>query len=563
MGKRIDLNQKNPNSDFIPKRNSHSFYMPTEDINQTEFDEENEENLDDVEEYEEIEYIQNDYQDTNNGNNIRQNLFNSLRNTTKENKETEKKVAAKFLLKNPIVRKVLLISILVLLVILLIFFMIAALAGEEFGSGLAIGGYYSMRCPEVTVYMADKSNNYEIVDTKTYEFEDYIAGVISAEVGGFNNLEVYKEFALAARTYFLTHDDNCSIESSDRKQVFRETTDPLIYQAVEETKGIVILTNGELESVQYDAFCSIAVDNNYYTIKQANQKIPRAWVDRQSNIADSWKKGTCDGNHGNGLSQWGSFYLATEEGYTYDKILKFYLGDEITISRGSFMSSIPGLEIKDTTDATDLHQSLSSFLNSHGSSIQSLDYTIRSSVKDNNSASREGVVTAAVTLINTLYDNYHIKIPYYWGGNYMQIGVNPSFGASTDASISSTGAVYNYQGFDCSGFVSWAIRNGGFKFNRHTTQSFNKDFGSDSCNITDSTCIGQPGDLINSASCHVQMIVAADEASNTYFVAESTGSYGLIMRQVDMHSSNCGSAATKIIYMDSFYNNKGNADNSY
>lgn len=555
MGRRIDLNSKNNNSDFIPNRNSHSFYVPYEEnIDESSMNDENEEVT-----YNEVIDDNSDY----NRQNIRQGIYNRVNSIDKMKREEEKKLAVKFILKNPVVRSILLISIPIILLILLIIFMIAALSGEKFGGGLAIGGYYAMRCPEVTVYMADKANNYQIVDTKTYDFEDYIAGVVSAEVGGFNNLEVYKEFAIAARTYFLTHDDNCAIESSDRYQVFRETSDSLIYQAIEETKGKVILTEGELESVQYDAFCSINVDNNYYTIKQGNQKIPRSWVDSQSGIASSWKQGNCEGNHGNGLSQWGSLYLASEEGYTYDKILQFYLGDDITISKGSFASSIPGLEIKDTTDSQELHEALGIFLINHGSSIDELNNAIYSSVEDNGIGTREGVVTAAVSLVNILYDNYHVRIPYYWGGQFQANGASPEFGSSTKPATSGSGTTYYYDGLDCSGFVSWAIRNGGYNFSRHTTQTFDDDFGRDSCNINDSSCVGAPGDLINSASCHVQMIVATDEASNTYFVAESTGSYGVIMRQVDMHSGNCGGSATKIIYMDRFYENSSNVDNSY
>lgn len=431
-------------------------------------------------------------------------------------------------------------------------------------SKLATGGYYAMRCPEVTVFIADKSQDYKIVDTKTIDFEDYIAGVVAAEVGGFNNIEVYKEFALAARTYFLANDNNsCSIESSDRKQVYKETSNSLIYEAVEETKGQVILTDGELQSVQYDAFCSIAVDNEKYTIKQANQEIPREWVDSQQGIAEEWKQGTCAGNHGNGLSQWGSYYLATERGYTFDQLIPYYLGNNVTISSKGFTTSIDGLEIKDTTSAQELHEKLGVFLNNHGSSIEELNGYIKRTVEGNGAGTRAGVVSAAVSLINYLYDGANVRIPYYWGGSYQNIGVNPNFGGQISPSVSANGNTYYYSGFDCSGFASWAIKNGGYKFSRHNTATFHREFSQNSCNVSDASCIGQPGDLINSETCHVQMIVAVDEASNKYYIAESTGSLGLIMRSVNMHSSNCGNKETRILHMDDFYNNQSNIDTSY
>ena len=495
---------------------------------------------------------------------------NQKSNISSTTATTSKSGLPQIKLTNPLVLKLILI-LLPITVILLMLIVIFVDDEESSSGGLATSGYYAMRCEEVTVIMTDKSKGYEVTGTGTYALEDYVAGVVSAEVGMFNNLEVYKEFALAARTYFLTHDDNCTIESSDRKQVFRDITDrsvypyaDLIYQAVEETKGQVLLSNNELFSVGYDAFCSIAVDDNYYTIKQANQKIPRSWVDSQSGISESWKQGTCAGNHGRGLSQWGSYYLATEQGLKHNEILEYYLSDNnITISTGSFMSSIAGLEIKDTTNATELHQNLSSYLAANGSSIETLNAAIHDNVIKNGAGSRAGVVTAAVSLVNFLYDGGHIRIPYYWGGKYQHIGVDPNFGSQTSASTSSHGSTFYYSGFDCSGFASWAIRNGGYNFSRHTTATFHSAFSGDSCDIGNSSCIGQPGDLINSNGCHVQMIVSVDESSQRYYVAESTGSYGLIIRPWNMHSGNCGNTPTRILHLDNFYNNRSNVDNNY
>ena len=264
-----------------------------------------------------------------------------------------------------------------------------------------------------------------------------------------------------------------------------------------------------------------------------------------------------------GISAWGSYYLATVEGYDYLQLLNYYLGDHnITISTRGFTSSIQGLEIKNTTDAQELHDNLGRFLNNNGSSIDELNDFIKTNVKNNGAGSRAGVVTAAVTLINYLYDGGHVRLPYYWGGNYQHIGVNPDFGNQISASVSIYGKAYYYSGFDCSGFASWAIKNGGYNFSRHTTTTFHSEFSGDSCLMSDPSCIGQPGDLINSSGCHVQMIVSVDEASNKYYIAESTGGLGLVMQQANMHSGICGNN-TRIIHMDNFYENKANVDNNY
>lgn len=566
MAKRVDLNQKKDNSNFRKNRSTH----PTMQRNNQTND-----NLDSEEQNlnqsENVASISNNLGRSSNGSK-KNNLFSKLlgSNSFEKSSGGEK---FKALMKNPVTRKIIVIMGLVALVFLLLVYIIMVITGADDDSSndssMAIGGYYDMRCPEVTVIFTDKSKGYEVTGSGTYSLEEYIAGVIGGEVGYLGNLELDKELAIAARSYFFAVENDCTIESSDRKQVFKKLTDywtdQLARQAAEETKGQVLLKDNQIFLSEYDAFCSIAVDDNYYTIKQANQKIPRSWVDSQRGIIDEWKQGTCAGNHGRGLSQFGGLYLATEKGYTYDQLLSFYLGDEVTISSGNGFSltEIPGLEIKNTTNSSNLHEKLTTYLPANGSSINELNTFIKNNVKENGAGTREGVVTAAVSLINYLYDGFGVSLPYYWGGQYQYVGVNPSFGGITSPSTTPGGYVYNYSGFDCSGFASWAIKNGGYNFARHTTSKFHAAFAGNSCNIADSNCIGQPGDLINSESCHVQMIVSVDEASGKYYVAESTGSYGLIMRPWNMHTSNCGNKETRILHMDSFYNNQANIDTNY
>jgi len=460
----------------------------------------------------------------------------------------------------------------IFLIVVVIFIIISLLGGAK--NGLAMNGYYAMRCPEVTVVFTDKQNNYEVTDIKTYPLEEYVAGVVAGEVGFLGSTEVDKAFAIAARSYFFANESNCTIESSDRKQVFRELTttqtDKLAIEATEATKGKVLLKDNNLYSTQYDAFACIEKDDNYYTISQAEQKIPITWLESKINPSSIPDWFICNGSenlknhHGNGLSQYGSLYLAEEKGYTYEEILAFYLGKEdITISSG-FLTSIAGLEVKNTTSATNLDRPLGELLNENGASIEDMNAFIKESVESVGKGTRAGVVAAAVSQINYLYDNFNVNIPYYWGGAYIGYGVYDSLGAITSGSTSTGGKTYIRKGFDCSGFVSWAIKNGGYKFGRFVTGGFHNAFSGDSCDITDQNCIGQPGDLINSKTCHVQMIVAVDEASGKYMIAESTGSIGVVMHEWNMHSQNCGrSNETRILHMDSFYNNPNNVDPNY
>jgi len=459
-------------------------------------------------------------------------------------------------------------------------------------SRIAFGDMYDSRCSEMTVIFVDPKNGYAPTGTQTYSMTDYVAGVVYAEVGGAHNLEVYKTFAIAARTFGLKHaSEDCTIEGSPRRQAFKDITDKpneyaeMIYEAVEATEGQVLLSNGDLYSVQYDAFCYIDKDDNYYTLSQKNQKIPVDWVEsdigsneytncpcnlNDESMTECWDGKTWkDGGHGRGMSQYGSYYLARELDYTYDQILNYYYGDdEITISTNSFMggiegiTSIAGLEIKDTTNASYLKQPITEFLSSKGSSLDDLNTFIHDSVVDQGAGTRAGVVTAAVSMINYLYDNFNVRLPYYWGGSSESIGLPSTFGTYRPSSVSRGGGVNYYRSFDCSGFVSWVIKNGGYNFSRISTSGFDSRFSQNSCNITDSNCVGQPGDLINSRNGHVELIIAVDQENGKYFIAHSGGP-GVVMMERNMHSGNGSNSVTKILFMEEFYSNPLNVNPNY
>ena len=491
--------------------------------------------------------------------------------TSKEESHIKTSSVAVKALKNPITRKIILIAIPIFLVLLLILFVAASLGGDNYGNGrLATKGYYVSPCQDITVIFTDKKNNYEVTGTGTYDLETYVAGVIAGEVGFLGSLEVDKTFAIAARSYGLANANNCVIESSDRKQVFRELTnsptDKLAIQAAEETKGQVLLSNNELASSQYDAFACIDKDDNYYTISQANQKIPIEWVNSKINPSSMPEWFICNGrenlknHHGNGLSQYGSLYLATEHNYKYDQILNFYLGDNFTISTNGISSSIANLDIKVTKNASySLDMPIEDFLISKGSSLNDYNNYIKNSVIEAGSGTREGVVTAAVAMINYLYDNYDAKLPYYWKGKEDSMGLSTNIGTYKQ-SMSPSGNLYYYQSFDCSGFVSWAIRNGGFNFSKLGSNDFYSKFSNNSCNVTESSCIGKPGDLIWCDG-HIQLIIETDEESGKYIIADSTD-YGVTMREQGINDI-INQKTTKVLFLDNYYNDRSNVNLNY
>lgn len=187
-------------------------------------------------------------------------------------------------------------------------------------------------------------------------------------------------------------------------------------------------------------------------------------------------------------------------------------GGSGNINYGDYVLSSDGHEI--------LHQPLDEFLSSKGTSLEAFNNLIASNVEENGYGTRAGVVTAAVTLIAELGNNYNVKVPYFWGGGHgiMATGAEGNWG-STQCHTYANGQSYNYCGLDCSGFVTWAIYNGGFSITPLVTGRFGFLPGAEKVSLTNSAVL-QPGDLLESSG-HVILIVDVDD--NNYICAEAAG----------------------------------------
>ena len=187
-------------------------------------------------------------------------------------------------------------------------------------------------------------------------------------------------------------------------------------------------------------------------------------------------------------------------------------GGSGNINYGDYVLSSDGHEI--------LHQPLDEFLSSKGTSLEAFNNLIASNVEENGYGTRAGVVTAAVTLIAELGNNYNVKVPYFWGGGHgiMATGAEGNWG-STQCHTYANGQSYNYCGLDCSGFVPWAIYNGGFSITPLVTGGFQSLPGAEKVSLTNSAVL-QPGDLLESSG-HVILIVDVDD--NNYICAEAAG----------------------------------------
>lgn len=442
----------------------------------------------------------------------------------------------------------------ILLFIILIIIIVsggAATSKNKYSQMIGLNGYEYLElenlCEDIYVYNTDNGSD------GTYSLEEYIAGVVAAEVGMMNDLTTYEVFAVAARTFALNrlkNSDSCSIEGNENAQAFRPTTDELILEAVSNTKGLVITRDKDLFSTMYDAFCWEEKDGLYYYLCQGNYetgeplKVPIEWANEY--VAKWSGQAFLDNpkylSHGQGMSQHGVYYLSASESWTRDEILTYFYGDDTKLM-SIYQTFMYNGEYPINPD-DELYQglqflagtSIEELLNSSESSIEDYNSYLASVVETEGVGTRGAVVGSAVTLIGSLA-NMGYKLPYQWGGKYYFVGTNISWGkiGSTDcanyATVYKDKSVctvnYRWTSFDCSGFVNWAIVNG-FKFNNFTEMDAAGAYQitADTNNIVklnanEAVCL--PGDVLYNSG-HIMLIVGLDDLNKRYIVAESTGS---------------------------------------
>ena len=216
--------------------------------------------------------------------------------------------------------------------------------------------------------------------------------------------------------------------------------------------------------------------------------------------------------------------------------------------------------------ANQLKEPLRDYLNSKGLSITDLNSTILNNVIDAGVGTREGVAAAAISLINYM-NELGVRIPYTYGGSHGGVvagvsneaptsyyGVDPDWGTPIGNYYSGKVGPYTHLGPDCSGFVAWALHNGGVKINMNTATSF-KSLGTN--HVMDGSYVGKIGDVVSSGS-HVRIIVAVNEQEKYYITAESqtreapyTPEFkGISYKKMDFVTNNY-----VIVDMSSFYDN--------
>ena len=389
-------------------------------------------------------------------------------------------------------------------------------------------------------------------NASTIDFEEYIAGVVSNEAYSSEGMEALKAQAVAARTYAINLTNYCekTISNSTNAQTFTKDINDRAREAATSTAGeILVDSNGKIFGAQYDSFCYDDKDcpdakkNADGTYSVTYTKVPNG-EKHVITLSDPKQYGriTHGQGHAHGMSQLLSYQMA-KEGKTYQEILSYFYSDGVTIN----------LVLSPTTteSGTIINKPIEHYLSAVGTNINNMNQTIYSQVRKAGVGTREGVVAAAVTLINNFYSQTGYLLPYelYPSGKYSGYGMDPSWGTNTGRSD------YPSNGLDCSGFVSWAIHNGGFKYEVKNA----KGWGDSSARrpwtkgMTDTSA--KPGDLIynapqsaNGTTGHIRMIVEVTKEG--YVVAEaSSRKNGVRIKTISFTST----GNYYLVNMDNYY----------
>jgi len=289
-------------------------------------------------------------------------------NSVEEDDEDRLKIRIPLILKIQII----VIIILVILALIILFGLFTVLFGGVFSDASA-SAPYEPTCEKVTVkFCFDKEDGSWVtnwsdeprdygryfsvedcrVEEEEMDFETYIERVVDGEVGVLNNMEVYKAFAVAARTYALNSLSSCTIRSSSKNQVvIPGEARGTVKQAVQETYHEVLLKEDDTtengvslaSQIEYDSFRCVDKDDQYYYMAQPTMddageeegdQIPVEWV--HENVPSSAfacaPVGVNGTGHGRGMSQYGALYYAeSNPDSTYKDILKHYYGNKIVL----------------------------------------------------------------------------------------------------------------------------------------------------------------------------------------------------------------------------------------
>lgn len=453
------------------------------------------------------------------------------------------------------------------LMIFCVFVVVLFVLGIFDGGGSSSGG---KTC--VNVKSADEiCKSITVSGYSTMSVDEYVAGVVQHEFGGAPE-EVLKAQAIAARSYGLAgaskdSNGNCSInDTSEGFQTYSSSPSDSSIQAANDTSGMIMVDeNGNIASTEYSSNSLPAPYSSYgstVTMSERNLEIPKDWwaanktcSDSQLNTItskkDAYGRNVYGCGHGRGMGQIAAKYLAVEKNYTYDQILDYFYGSDSEYNWS--LASTKGATTNCTSSGNGNFGSLTSYnLNHDGlnilshtlsdSDMNSLNNYIEQEIKKNDSSYSNAVAAAGQALVYW-FEQQGTYLGYYWGGGHeLFTGASSSWGSNKGSDDHG----HTYYGMDCSGFVSWSIRNACKADFSALAENF-LAYGN-SISLDDA----KPGDVIAS-SAHV-MLVVKNNGDGTVTVAEEGGtSDGLVFSKVDSNRMSYGNR--KVIDMTNWYKN--------
>ncbi len=434
-----------------------------------------------------------------------------------------------------------------IVVILLIVFLILMLSDSESDgsgghrycsyqvSGVTSTGTVKLDNVQVELINCDgTASNYTVLET--VDFEKYVLGVALAEIGESSPDEGIKAQIIAARNFALTRNsgmcpsnpDNCfygynvetgkiRMRACEADQVYWDYTKDIYRQ----DRGSISLYSPEINSGTVWKH-ALSAERQSQVLALAESVKGKVLLDESGNVMPTSYKSTDQVSMLEDARAGKSYEEILEHKYGSSKFSSATCSNYGNIDYGNYQLSSEGDVI--------LNERLDKFLESKGTSLQEFNSLIESNVKKNGYGTRAGVVTAAVTLIAELGNNYDTKVPYflsgghhdgvrqgalgYWGSGYEDDGRRCYY--------TGYGNVYTVCGLDCSGFVPWAIKNGGFQMGVRLAGDFQSLDGARRVSLSSSSAVLEPGDLLESGG-HIVLVVGVDESSNQYICAEAAG----------------------------------------
>ncbi len=464
---------------------------------------------------------------------------------------TAKKKVLEFLVAHPYIAIVIGVVIIIFLILVISNLEEEASKGKKKGahctynlSGVSMAGEVKLEGIQVELINCDgTASNYTVLET--VDFEKYVLGVALAEIGPDSPDEAIKAQIVAARGFALTRNSGmCPSNQDDCFYGYNTSTGKIRMRACEadqvywdyekdiyrQNRGSISIYSPEINSGTLWK-SALSESKKQHVLELADEVKGKVLIDEARRVVStSYVASTST-----------QFINLANEGKDFEQILGQVYSNSDGFSSGE-CSSYGNIDYGDYVLSSEgdeiLHQPLGSFLISQGSSIEEFSELIASNVEKAGYGTRAGVVAAGVTLIAELGNNYDVKIPYYWGGGHYDGVVDGAldYWGSSQCHTYANGQSYNYCGFDCSGFVPWAIKNGGFNIAQMLAGQFKNLSGAKKVSLSNSPVL-EPGDLLESSE-HIVLVIGIEESTNSYICAEASGnSSGVLFTRRAFNSS--------------------------